>query len=131
MDERRQAVEATTMVTAAHPWSLAGMGWLLLSQFPYPTVLWCNSHPAGPTSSASVHTSSLPAPHHAGPSSIFSSSPLGEATGMAGIDPLGFATSVRWKGGSEERWRGVPGAEDEDQQEGSTDVMPQRAGSVG
>ena len=50
---------------------------------------------------------------------------------MAGIDPWGFATSVRWKGGREERQRGVPGAEGEDQQEDSTDVMPQRAGRVG
>lgn len=39
MDERRQAVEATTMVTAARPWSLAGLGCLLLSQASYPTVL--------------------------------------------------------------------------------------------
>ena len=90
-----------------------------------------DSHPAGPTSPVSVRTSSLPAPHHAGPSGIFSSSPLGEATGMAGIDPLGFATSGRWKGGIEERQRGVPGAEGEDQQEGSTDLMPQRSGRVG
>ena len=43
MDERRQAVETTTMVTAAHPWSLGGMAWLLLSQCSYPTVLSCDS----------------------------------------------------------------------------------------
>lgn len=104
-----------------------GCGVALLPQFPYPTVLWCNSHQLVPPL---LHQFTHPAFQPPTMLTIkhLSSSPLGEATGMAGIDPLLCHICEMEGEGVRKVERGAR-AEDDDQQEGSTDVMPQRAGA--
>lgn len=100
MDERRQAVEATTMVTAAHPGLWRGWGGSCFPNSPTPRSCGATLTRLVPPLLHQFHiqpSSPTMLDHQAS----FHLHPWVKPTGMAGIDPLGFATSVRWKGGEE------------------------------